>query len=140
MSELTLAGQWLYGVLAPDATLTPLIAGRVFDTVAQGAFPCVVFQFQGGYDALGVGARRLQVNCLYVVKAIGQTASPLSLKPIADRVDLLLHRHDAPVIVGGVNLGYIGCYRVQPFAMSEVSEGIQYRHVGGIYRLLAREA
>ena len=74
-----------------------------------------------------------------VVRAVGQTASPLDLAPIADRIDVLLHRQDAPVVIGGVTLGYIGCYRVQPFALAETSNNIEYRHLGGIYRLMARE-
>ena len=139
MSELTLAGKWLYGLLSADATLTGLVAARVHDTRAEGVYPCIVFQYQGGYDALGVGARRLQVNALYVVWAVGKTVSPLALAPIADRIDELLHRKDAPVVIGGVTLGYIGCYRVQPFAMAETSNNIEYRHLGGIYRLMARE-
>ena len=139
MSELTLAGKWLYGRLTADTTLAGLVSNRVYDTRAGNVYPSIVFQYQGGADALGVGARRLQVNALYVIRAVDKTASFVAIAPIADRIDDLLHRQDAPVVIGGVTLGYIGCYRVQPFALAETSDDVEYRHLGGIYRLMARE-
>jgi hypothetical protein len=137
MTELSAADKWLYTVLSGDAQLVGLINGRVFDTLApeSAAFPYVVFQYQGGHDVRGNGPTRVMTNSLYLVKAVGRGGSYASLWPIANRLDELLHAQH------GANAdGQAWAVREQPFKLLEVDNGVQYRHLGGLYRIYVMEA
>lgn len=136
MIETARVDRWLYERLAGDATLSGLVGGRIYAFVApQGtAFPFVVFAHQGGHDVLGVGPARVMVSLLYQVKAVGQTAAVADLQPVADRIDALLHGASGAVPDGTI----LACVREQAIEEAEVDDGVQYRHVGGLYRLIAQ--
>ena len=53
---------------------------------------------------------------------------------LADRIDELLHgvRGSIP------GLSVLSCVREAPVAYAEIENGIQYRHLGGLYRLQVR--
>lgn len=137
MIEIVFVNQWLYTLLSGDATMTSLVGNRIYDSIAPVgvAFPLVLFNFQGGSDVSVVGGVRVMNSGLYQVKAVVQSGSNASALPIANRIDALLHRAtgSAP---GGLILASV---REQPIAYPEVSkEGIQYRHLGGLYRVIAQ--
>lgn len=134
--ESDAAEQWLYATLSGDSTLTALLASptAIYAEVAPegAAFPCVVYAQMAATDVMVVGAHRIFTNALYLVKAVGQGASYGPLKAIAARVDALLHRGAAAATADGTTWG---SYRERPFRLAEVSNGIQYRSSGGLYRL-----
>ena len=136
MGELGAIDTWLYATLSADATLVGLVAGRVYDSVApQGAvLPCIVFQHQGAHDVRGNGPGRIMASTVYLVKAIGQGSSFTALEAIANRVDVLLQGQS-----GSNTKGQCWAVREQPFKLAETDEGIQYRHLGGLYRIWAKE-
>lgn len=137
MGDLAAADKWIYATLSADATLLPLIGGRVYDTLAAAgtALPYVVFSYQGGYDVRGNGPIRVLHSGLYLVKAIGQGTSFATLAPIAARIDALLHAKH------GVNTdGDAWAVREQPFKYLEIDNGVQYRHLGGLYRVWVQGA
>lgn len=134
MIEIARALEWINDTLLADATLTGLVSTRVHDGLApQGsAYPFVVFNHQGGYDALGVGSARVLNSGLYQIKAVTESDSYASAIAIADRIDEVLHS-----AAGSKDGAYVAaCVREQPIMIIEVSNGIQYRHAGGLYRLL----
>lgn len=133
MNELTRAERWLYERLSGDATLAALVGGRVYSTVApQGAvYPFVLYSLLYSADVATANNTRVFARLSYVVRAVGQTASNASLEAIADRVDVALQRIDAPTAGAHAEAG-----RERAFFLGEIVDGVQYRHVGGVYRLL----
>ena len=137
MSELSAIDKWLYTTLSTDATLAAIVSTRVYDTLAveTATFPYVVFSFQGGSDVRTNGADRIMVSGLYQVKVVGKGGAFSSLTAAASRIDVLLNAK-----YGTNTDGEVWAVRTQPIKYLEVSEGVQYRHLGGLYRVWAQEA
>lgn len=135
--ELNRIERWLEETLGSDTALTAAAPGGVHAWPVldeEKVFPVVVFEYQpGSEDVNGVGARRIMVSAVYLVRVIGKECGIEDLKTAADRMDTLL----TAAISGGQAPGVLGCYREQPFAMVEVDEGVRYPHLGGLYRILA---
>lgn len=134
MIEIARALEWIHDTLSADATLAGLVSTRIFDGLApQGsAYPFVVFNHQGGSDTLGVGAVRVLNSGLFQIKVVAQSDSYASGIAIADRIDEVLHG-----AAGSKDGAYIAsCVREQAIMLIEQSNGIEYRHVGGLYRLI----
>lgn len=135
--ETTAIERWLHTVLNGDPALTALVGTRVFCEqirVAEGtvAYPCVVYQMQTPRDVNGVGVVRVMGSYTYLVRAIGKEATYVELEPVADRIDALLQNQHGLLSDGRT----VGCYREQAFQMAEVDNGVVYRHIGGMYRMI----
>lgn len=138
MIETTLVESWLYSRLSTDAALAAEVGNRIYAYVAPArtATPYVVFSAQSpGFDVMGVGTARVMLNCLYQVKVVVQDASFSGAKKAADRIDELLHGATGTPAGGQV----LGCVREGPLAYAEVSDGVEYRHLGGLYRIWVQE-
>lgn len=135
MNEIVRVDEWLYSLLHGDPELAGVpVAAYV---AKQGtAYPRVQFNFQGGSDVVAVGAIRIMLTGLWQVKAIVQAESYASVIPLVDRIDALLHGKQGQVSDGVI----LGCKREQPIAYVEESDGLQYRHLGGLYRIEAQGA
>jgi hypothetical protein len=129
--------QWLYGVLSGDSTLSALVAGRIYSALApqDAALPFVVFNQQAGVDVRGVGPYRIMTSLVYQIKAIGRGGSFQPIAAIADRLDQLLQGASGSVVDGRILM----CVREQPLAYVEVEDGVHYRHLGGLWRILSQE-
>lgn len=147
MNENTLIDQWLVFRLGSDAIIQSLVAKRpdvitepgiYADLAVSGAaFPRIVFNATDpGRDVVVIGAQRIMGKSLYLVRAQAQTKSYQGvLKQIADRADVLLHGASGPIPGGG---SIVWCVRQQQYRLTEVENGIQYRHLGGIYEINAQ--
>lgn len=145
MLDINLASYWIYSRLAGDAIITGIVGTRVYRDVApQGApLPCLVFQVQSSEDYNTSGVNRIFTTLTVVVKAIVKGASyGADAQTLAARADALLHN-----VNGGVSMtlpdtsiatGYCWAWRTRPFNLAEVSDGVQYRHLGGVYRVHAQ--
>lgn len=121
---------WLYGILSVDATLISYVGTRIYTGVIPDgvSFPLILITLDGTPDDLMViNAKRVWTDCRYIVRAIAQTETFGTLNTIANRIDTLLHR------TSGTNIN--ACVREQAFEMTEVVDNVQYRHLGGIYRI-----
>ena len=136
MIETLRVDQWLYQLLSGDSTLSGLVGGRIYGYLApqDAALPHVVYSHQAGHDVRGVGPVRIMVSLVYQVKAVGQGGSFAGLKAIADRLDQLLQGASGSVVDGRVLM----CVREQPVEYVEVDSGVQYRHLGGLWRIIAQ--
>jgi len=136
MLETVRVEQWLYRVLSQDMTLGDMVGGRIYAYVApqDAPFPFILISHQAGHDVRGVGPARVMVSLVYQVKVVGQGGSFAPLQPIADRIDALLQGASGAVVDGQVLM----CVREQPVAYVEVDDGVQYRHLGGLYRIIAQ--
>ncbi|HXF08991.1 MAG TPA: DUF3168 domain-containing protein [Candidatus Acidoferrales bacterium] len=136
MIESVRVDQWLYGLLSGDATLNGLVNGRIYGYLApqDAALPFVLYSHQSGVDVRGVGPTRIMVGFIYQVKAVGQGPSFAPLQPIADRIDTLLQGASGSVVDGLV----LACVRESTVAFVEVESGVQYRHLGGLWHIIAQ--
>lgn len=139
MLEPLVAKRWLRATLAADAALVALVGGALSPRICDGpapegtAYPCVVFlPYTPGRDLSVIGGIRVWSELPYVVKAVHQAESYADpLQTLAERIDALLHRASGEVDGGRV----IACVRVSPLEYPEVKNSVQYRHLGGIYKL-----
>ena len=140
--EIVSVDQWIYEALAADGQLAAVVGSRIFADVApqDAAMPQVIFQMQAAQpDSVGVGGTRILTNGLWLVKAIDQTESYAGLlKTAADRIDTVLHG------LVGDTVSWVtvdNCVRQEPFRMAEDDpSGRQYRHLGGLYWVVAYTA
>ena len=136
MSELAAIDRWLVAVLTGDSTLHGLVADRIFDGIApQGTLaPYIICQTQAPHDVAGVGAVRIMVESVSIIKCLAEGTSYSTLHAIANRIDALLHKASGTNADGTV----LGCVREMPFKMAETTEGKEYRWLGGVYRIWAQ--
>ncbi len=129
-NELPRAERFIYDLLVA-ATVA---GGRVYSGVAPdgAAEPYVVMQVQSpGNDLYTVGAYRVWTDPLFIVKAVAKTRSWSTLTATADAIDLALHDKEGTVTGGTI----YECLRERAFSLIEDVEGVQYRHLGGFYRV-----
>jgi len=140
VSELIGAEEWLYATLTGDSALAAVVGGRVFSEQAPRGtpLPAVIFSFVVGNDVVTSSQDRIMVDALYTVRGTKQAASyDADLVTIANRIDALLQRSD-----GGSGTGAVvfTSYREEPLKRIELDEGIEYRALGGTYRILAQQS
>lgn len=137
MAESTAIDRWLNTVLAADTQLAAVVGTRIYADLAPdgAALPMVVYQMQSSRDLMALGSHRVWANTLYLVRGVAQTiAYGGSLITIADRIDAALHAASGSTVEGVV----YECVREGEFRLTETANGIQYRHLGGLYRILAK--
>lgn len=134
MAEIAQAFQWINTTLKADTALTTAATGGVWQGFADLATntPYALYLQQAGTDVLTMNVKRLFVNLLVQVKAIGPSAQYAVLVVIADRIDALLGRVGPLTLASG---GVLACYREQTIAMSELINGVAWSHLGGMYRI-----
>lgn len=127
------------GLTGTGPSLTISQVARVYADIApQGTpFPYILAtNTDPGQDVMATGAIRVMTNAIWVVRGVAQGQQySATLKAIADRIDALLHRKTGAISGGGT---LIASYREQPFRMPEMTNGINYRHLGGQYRTLVQ--
>lgn len=146
--ELTRTAKWITDTLKADSTLTAVIGGdaataRIFgDVVPQGAtFPCVRFDFVAGRDVRGgtLSSHRIMVSGLWLVRGIAEAEKYSGdLTTIADRIDACLRSSTGGT--AGSDGVVFSSIREEPFQLVENDNGIQWRHLGGVYRIATQVA
>lgn len=136
IETIEIAEKWLYATLGGDPTLAGLVDDRISGTLSPELLetPYVTFLLQSPRDIIGVGGVRISTDNLYIVKAVAQTSTWDDLLPIANRIDYLIHRPHSVMTEGS---GSLTCIRERVHEQAEVEKGLQYRHLGGIYRIRA---
>lgn len=136
METLT-ADRWLYNTLHGDAALMGLVEDVYTWPVPQGAaLPYVLFQEQSARDVMGMGPHRIWSTGTWLVRAVAETATwGGDLEAAANRIDALLQAKGGVVVGGQVFV----CVREQPFRLVENANSRSYRHLGGIYRIMAQQ-
>lgn len=120
-----------------DAIATGLSSRVFLDYAPKGTtWPVVIFQCQDEpRDVRGVGLATVMVDTLYLVKAVAQLEEYGPLAPIAKVLHTAMTTATGSQVDGGTVLTSV---RERQFAMPEVSEGVQVRHLGGLYRIQAQ--
>jgi hypothetical protein len=138
MAESTTIDLWLNTALSGDASLAAVVGTRIYSDLAPdgAALPMVVYQMQAANDLMTNGAARVWANTLFLVRGVAQRVSyDGDLITMANRIDAVLHGASGSNAEGNV----WECVRERPFRLTEVgADGKQYRHLGGLYRILAK--
>ena len=137
MIELARVEEWLIDILAGDVTLTGLVSTRIYNQLAPlgVTLPFVVFNWQASRDVFGLGTLRIMMNGLYTVKVVDNAASGMaSAVAIADQIDTLLHAADGSVAAAAI----LAVMRVEQINYVETVAGEHFRHLGGVYRIVAQ--
>jgi hypothetical protein len=127
---------WLYDLLSTDSEIIALVGDAVSGTLSGELLttPYVTFLMQDHTDIQGVGGEEIMGDCLYMVKAVDRAGGWDTVGPIARRIHALLHRPHTNISLSNGSLTTI---RERIIQYPEVQEGVQYRHLGGIYRIQA---
>ncbi len=143
-AEVDLIDLWVEDRLRSEAlALSRIDAGledRIFNYAAPVGtkYPFIIFQAQAPpRDVRGVGPVRVMVSSLYIVKAVAQTLNYHDLRDVAVVIDRAMTAPSTQAVVGGLILTSI---REGQFALPEVEDGKQFRHLGGEYRIQAQAA
>lgn len=137
--ETDLVAQFIFMTLANDATIIGEVGdNNVFDTLApQPVVPTkyITFHLQASAtDLMLVGARRVWASGLWLIKMVGKGKEFSELLAGYNRIDALLHRASADVMEGKV----VYSVREQEVRYVENDAGIVWRHLGGLYRIIAQ--
>lgn len=137
--ETDLVAQFIATTLAADTSLVSEIgSGNIYDTLAPQPViltKYVTFHLQtSASDLMIVGARRVWASGVWLVKMVGKGKQFGELTAGADRIDALLHRGSGNVTGGKI----IYSVREQSIRYVENDAGIVWRHLGGLYRIIAQ--
>lgn len=135
--------RWLYTRLTTDQALQDLLGGpqgiqaRVKEgTYAGDADTWVVFTLLEPQDVKGVGLTHVMSRVQFQIKVVGKGASYTPLVPIYQRVhELLEGQTNQEPAQGGIVLT---AERVSGVQFPERANGIEYRHLGGLYETLTQ--
>lgn len=136
---------FLATLLTGDATLAALLAaagapGNIWQIPAppDNRWPIVLFGMQpdSGQDRpLAVGTGRLLVQANWQVKVVTRSSDDTVLMGLAERLDTIVPAATT-VAPGGTVLDVL---RLGPVDYPEIIGGVQYRHLGGLYRVQAHK-
>ena len=139
--EPVLAERFIGQQLEARAGLVAAVSGRIHGHAAPQAddgepdYPFVlVTQNAVPGDVGAIGGILIWSVLEYVVRVVDRTNSWDGLVVPASEIDAALDD-----TAGNVDGGVVhACTRLRPFLLPEVRAGVQYRHLGGVYRLLVK--
>lgn len=143
-AEQAMIDGWIASKLIGASVLDDIFTGlsqRVYNMFAPAftGFPFIIFQAQSPPAVVrGVGSAEVMVDTIYVVKAIAQGTSYAALAPIASAIRFMLVTNNGETTSNGDEI--ISCSYERQFALTEVSEAKQFRHLGCELRIQARAA
>lgn len=137
MNEILIVYSWIYSVLSGNTTITNAVGTRIYDSIVENpTYPYIIYNWQGGTDVTEVSAIRIMMNGLFQVKVVDKNTSFNTISPIAMKIDQLLHRASATTSNGII----LSSKRELPISLVELNNEIQYRHLGGIYRIFSQDS
>ena len=143
MNEVQAARKGIYLALTEAAGVTALVGSRVYRSrppqarsTSDTVFPCIVFSFQAGSNVHASGAdRRVVTRPLFLVKAVVRGEDEAPADAIANALDAALTGLSRIIAVGAQSYQVQACFQESPVDYVERTQGVEYMHVGGLYRL-----
>lgn len=129
---------WLFGVLSGDSVLAGMVGTRISNTlsIVPLATPYITFSASSPPRAVrGVGGTLHDTDSQYTIKAVGTGGSFNQVAAIAARVRTLIDQSN--VTISTPIAASLSCYWELEIRYPEETEGVPYRHLGGIYRVRA---
>jgi hypothetical protein len=136
LNEEVAAQKWLKEKLEADPTLMDMVNGVRFRSVETNLpTPFIKIDRLDASDLMVVGMYRIWINITYLVRGIVRWEGSGAIEwddvqPIADRIDVVLHRSNG--MSSTINVGEV--YREETFTDETQESGDTYLHAGGIYR------
>lgn len=145
-AETVLADRWIKSTLLADPGVAALAGIRVYEGFApeppdglETVWPVVIFSHEYSPDVIGVGNVRVMVDGTWIIKAVAQTDSyDGTLARVAAAIDTALVTPAGTVAATVEDGAVLNCRRVETFRMTEVEGGLQWRHLGGRYRIVVQ--
>lgn len=130
--EIVQAFQWVDTTIRADTALMTAATGGVFQGIADISVvaPYASYRQQSSMDVLTMNAVRLFNRIVMQIKGVAPSSKYATLITIADRIDELFKR------VGPVTLptgGVLEAHREQIISYEELTSGVQYCHLGGLF-------
>ena len=135
--EVAIGLEWILATLRADSQWLDLSPGGVHIGSAPPSteYPLTIINFQSGIDVVTANARRIMVNALYLIKAVGPALSSSATINLASRIDELFDKKRGAA-TGGVILA---CFRENPINYYENIAGTKYMHLGGLYHIKTQQ-
>lgn len=126
---------YVFTLLTEDATVQRLLGadGQVYDDMLppEVTFPYILVSHRHNADTMTWNGHRVMNVATMQIKAVDRVSSYVpKLMPLMSRVDSLLHRSSGTLALGTV----FQVNRQSIYKFSEILEGVEHRHLGGIYR------
>lgn len=144
MQEDLHTGEWIVATLegdtGPGGLFDPArvykLSGVYRDLIPPDKkLPAIRFHLQNPLDLRVVNQERILVRLEWLVVLVNEGLRITPLVSLADRLDTILHKAQGET--NGVLVQE--CTRLEPFHLLEPDDsGVQYRHVGGIYRTMVK--
>lgn len=133
INEHLVASKWLSSTIG---TLSGTVSGAFLDLIPKEVdLPAVRYSAVFADDTMPIDGTRVLVQIEWQVLVVREGLEVAPLVPIANALDGALH--GATGTADGLR---IDCTRENPFQMLEPDDdGVQYRHVGGVYRTVLTE-
>lgn len=135
MSETAQSFVWAVGRAKADATLVTTCTGGIWQGNAPmgtiGLYTSITQQ--SSTDVNTMNAVRVFSRILLLIKAVSKSSDHGNIVIAANRIDALFHGQKNVALSPGYMLS---SYREQEVAYETVESGVQYSHLGGLYRVL----
>lgn len=131
----------IYGKLAGDTTLNNLLGTpapgytkNIYhqEAPAGAAFPLVIINKQSGTPTEAFTDPSAMETDIWLVKAVDRNTSADTAEAVSARAAVLLN--DAALTISGATTLYLR--RQSDVEYPEVTDGVTYRHVGSLFRLV----
>ena len=132
-TESLTASTYLYNTLSGDSQLAAYGITGYFNGSAPPlqAGPYILWTFAGAADNNTMEGYRVNTAILYIVRAVMPTRDYSNLQPMAERIDALLDRSSGAASGHAID----ACLREAPYELIEDRGDLQWRHLGGRYRI-----
>lgn len=114
------------------------VAVRIWDSVPppDAALPYILVQAVEPRDVGGVGMAEVFAVGLLTAKAVDRAESYDTLSPVANAIHKTLHGATNVTVSGGGLM--LSSRRIRAISYPEQTQGIEYRHLGGLYEVSAQ--
>lgn len=136
IEPVELVDPWLFAKLSASAALAAIVGNRITNGAALGnlATPFVTWDMNSSRDITTAQGDILWNESLFEVKVIGHGGSFSVPGRAMSIIHGLIHGVKNEATAKG---GTITCHRDRVIRYPELDDNVQYRHVGGIYRIQA---
>lgn len=130
---------WLYSTLSGDSVLNTAVGGRFINTLSPGKVvtPYITWTASDTRSIRGIGGVLLDTDSLYDIKAVTNEPGFTQASVLAARIRALLETINRSVTITTPFSASLTCLWESEIRYPEVTEGVQYRHLGATYRVRA---
>jgi hypothetical protein len=128
---------WLFGVLSNDSFITSKVGNRISSSLSGAGIktPYITWEVSATRAVRGISGVLLDTNSLVDITAVTSEAAWKDAALIAGRIRTLIDRKN--VTISTPIPASLACFLENEIRYPDVTEGVQYRHLGGAYRVLA---